>query len=53
MAAESNQSVLIQGWLDRLRGGDEGARGELLRCACERLRNLARKMLRAYPNVRR
>jgi hypothetical protein len=53
MAEASPQTVQIQAWLDRLRGGDEGARGELLRCACERLRNLARKMLRAYPNVRR
>jgi RNA polymerase sigma-70 factor (ECF subfamily) len=43
----------IQGYLDRLRGGDESARDELLNCACERLRHLARKMLRSYPNVHR
>ena len=35
------------------RGGDEAARAELLGCACERLRMLARKMLKGYPNVRR
>jgi len=43
----------IQACLDRIRGGDEAARGELLGYACERLRNLARKMLRGYPNVHR
>jgi RNA polymerase sigma-70 factor (ECF subfamily) len=53
MAAESNQSVLIQGWLDRLQAGDELARGELIRTACDRLVRLARKMLHSYPRVRR
>src|SRR5262245_62623942 len=53
MANPASQTVQIQAWLDRLRGGDESARCELLGCACERLRNLARKMLRGYPNVRR
>jgi RNA polymerase sigma-70 factor (ECF subfamily) len=46
-------TVQIQGWLDRLHGGDETARGELLNCACDRLRNLARKMLLDYPHVQR
>jgi RNA polymerase sigma-70 factor (ECF subfamily) len=53
MAEKIVQTVLIQAWLDRLRGGDETARGELLNCACGRLRKLARKMLKGYPNVRR
>jgi RNA polymerase sigma-70 factor (ECF subfamily) len=53
MADSSTQTAQIQAYLDRLRGGDEAARGELLDCACERLRNLARKMLRHYPNVHR
>jgi RNA polymerase sigma-70 factor (ECF subfamily) len=53
MAEKMVQTVLIQAWLDRLRGGDETARGELLNCACGRLRKLARKMLKGYPNVRR
>ena len=43
----------VQACLDRLRGGDEAARAELLGCACGRLRGLARKMLKGYPNVRR
>src|SRR5215831_13072988 len=53
MADPTSQTLHIQACLDRLRGGDEAARGELLGCACERLRNLARKMLRGYPTVRR
>jgi RNA polymerase sigma factor (sigma-70 family) len=53
MADPSSQTLHIQACLDRLRGGDEAARGELLRCACKRLRNLARKMLRSYPKVQR
>ena len=53
MADPSSQTLLIQSYLDRLRDGDETARGELLQCAGERLRSLARKMLRAYPRVHR
>jgi len=53
MADPSPQTLHVQACLDRVRGGGEAARGELLRRACERLRNLARKMLRGYPNVRR
>jgi RNA polymerase sigma factor (sigma-70 family) len=53
MADPSSQTLHIQACLDRIRGGDEAARGELLGCACERLRHLARKMLKGYPNVHR
>jgi RNA polymerase sigma factor (sigma-70 family) len=53
MADPSSQTLYVQACLDRIRGGDEAARGELLSCACERLRKLARKMLKGYPNVRR
>jgi RNA polymerase sigma-70 factor (ECF subfamily) len=53
VAEPSSQTLLIQSYLDRLRDGDETARGELLECASERLRGLARKMLRAYPRVHR
>jgi RNA polymerase sigma factor (sigma-70 family) len=53
MADASSQTAHIQACLDRLRGGDEAAEAELLGCACERLRNLARKMLKGYPNVHR
>ena len=37
MAETSSQTAHIQACLDRLRGGDEAARAELLGCACERL----------------
>jgi RNA polymerase sigma factor (sigma-70 family) len=53
MADPSSQTVQIQACLDRLCGGDETARAELLGCACERLRNLARKMLKGFPRVSR
>src|SRR5262249_12443431 len=53
MAEASDRTAHIQACLDRLRGGDEAARAELLGCACERLLQLARKMLKGYPNVRR
>ena len=53
MANPVNQTVQIQGWLDRLQAGDESARKELLNCACERLTRLTRKMLKGYPRLKR
>ena len=53
MPDPSSQTVQVQAYLDRLRGGDEAARGELLNCACERLRRLTRKMIKCYPKVHR
>ena len=53
MADAIPSSTQIQLRLDRLRAGDESARDELLRIACERLARLARRMLRGYPGVRR
>jgi RNA polymerase sigma factor (sigma-70 family) len=48
-----NQSVLIEGWVQRLKAGDDQAREELLKCACERLTRLSRKMLRGFRRVKR
>jgi RNA polymerase sigma-70 factor (ECF subfamily) len=48
----ASTTLILQGHLDRLRAGDLAARGELVRCAAERLTRLARKLLRGYPNVR-
>jgi RNA polymerase sigma-70 factor (ECF subfamily) len=48
-----DQTTAIQGWIDRLREGDESARACLLAGAGDRLARLARKMLRAYPGVAR
>lgn len=53
MSDPSNQTLRIQGWIDRLQAGDESARKELINCACERLTRLTRKMLKSYPGVRR
>jgi len=53
MAKSFMQTTQIQGWIDRLRAGDEAARKELLNCACERLTRLTRKMLRGFPRVKR
>src|SRR5262249_5270836 len=53
MADPNSPTIQIQACIDRLRGGDEAARGELLNIACERLRSLARKMLKSYPRVHR
>jgi RNA polymerase sigma-70 factor (ECF subfamily) len=53
LADPSSRSVLIQGWIDRLRAGDESARAELLRCSCDRLADLTRRMLRCYDRIRR
>jgi RNA polymerase sigma factor (sigma-70 family) len=48
-----DHSSQLQGWLDRLRAGDDSARDELLAATCERLTRLSRKMLQDYPGVRR
>jgi RNA polymerase sigma-70 factor (ECF subfamily) len=49
----SAESMHLNGLLDRLGGGDEGARSELIEHACERLRRLSRKMLKGFPGVKR
>jgi len=51
--AHNDQSLVIQGWIDRLRAGDDSARSELIRCAGGRLVRLTRKMLKSYPSVGR
>jgi RNA polymerase sigma-70 factor (ECF subfamily) len=48
-----DQTTVIQGWIDRLRLGDDSARAALLDCTCGRLTRLARKMLKGYPGVGR
>jgi RNA polymerase sigma factor (sigma-70 family) len=49
--AHDDTSTVIQRCIDRL--PDESARAELLSCACDRLRRMARKMLKGYPGVAR
>ena len=53
MTEPISQSMLIQGWLDQLRAGDESARGKLLDSACQRLERLTRRMLANYPRLKR
>ena len=48
-----DQTAVIQGWVDRLRTGDDSARAALLDCTCDRLARIARKMLKGYPGVNR
>jgi RNA polymerase sigma-70 factor (ECF subfamily) len=48
-----NRSVRLQRCLDRLHGGEEAARQELLTSACDRLSQITRTMLRDYPRLKR
>lgn len=48
-----NHTVLIEGWIARLKAGDDQARKELINCACDRLTRLSRKMLRGFQRVKR
>lgn len=53
MSEQAGNTTIIQGLLDRLATGDESAKDELIKHSMERLRRLARKMLRDSPAVRR
>lgn len=44
---------LIGACLERLRSGDSSARGQLLAIACDQMGRIARRMLPAFPIVRR
>ncbi len=46
-------TALLQGLLGRLRAGDQSAADELIRATQSRLDDLARRMLRSFPNVAR
>ena len=45
----------LQSWLDRLQAGQDtdSAREEIINHSCDRLRRLARRMLRSYPRLMR
>ena len=53
MNEQLGNTHIIQGMLDRLAAGDDSARDELVQYSMERLRRLARKMLRDSPAVHR
>jgi len=46
-------TLQLAGLLDLMRAGDQTARQQLIEHACQRLRGLARKMLRRFPKVHR
>jgi len=43
----------LEGIVARVRDGDDEAREELIQLSYERLKRLARKMLKQFPSVRR
>jgi RNA polymerase sigma-70 factor (ECF subfamily) len=53
MTPSSGRSTCIQLCLERLRAGDERARGELIEHACTRFRRLATVMMKDFDRVRR
>jgi RNA polymerase sigma-70 factor (ECF subfamily) len=53
MGEAAGHTAQLQHWLDRMREGDGQARDRLIAHAAERLRRLARKMLRRFPALRR
>ena len=53
MPESLGHTAQLDGLLDLMRAGDGTARKRLIEHACERLRGLARKMLRHYPKVHR
>jgi RNA polymerase sigma-70 factor (ECF subfamily) len=53
MSEPSFHTTQLRAWLERIRGGDAGARDELLRSVHRRLQQLAHRMLRRFPGVRR
>jgi RNA polymerase sigma-70 factor (ECF subfamily) len=48
-----DDTLSLQLCLERLQAGDEAAREDLLRRACERLRRLTRAMLKEYARLKR
>jgi RNA polymerase sigma factor (sigma-70 family) len=53
VADPSLHTTRLHDWFRRMRSGDWAASEELLRAVRGRLERLARRMLRAFPNVRR
>src|SRR6478735_6896195 len=53
MADVEVNTVQLNQWVERMRGGELAARDELLRAVGDRLAALARKMIQRFPRVRR
>jgi RNA polymerase sigma-70 factor (ECF subfamily) len=52
MSEHSVDTQQLHQWLQRMQAGDLKARDELIRGVCGRLEELARRMMRRFPNVR-
>jgi RNA polymerase sigma factor (sigma-70 family) len=52
MSDASLQTIQMHDFVNRWQAGDAVAADHLFRCIGQRLENLARRMLRSYPNVR-
>lgn len=50
---QAGTTVQMEACVDRLERGDASARDELLTFACGRMEQIARRMLKRFPNVRR
>lgn len=53
MVDASPENAQLQGWLERMRSGDQAALDELIRHVCGRLQKLTHQLLKGYPGVRR
>lgn len=51
--SDSENSQVIQHWLDQLKAGDPTARDALIEHSCDRLRAITKKQLRRFPGVHR
>jgi RNA polymerase sigma factor (sigma-70 family) len=52
MADHTFNTVVLQGYLDRMKDGDKAAENELIKAVQVRLRALVARMFKAFPNVR-
>lgn len=50
---ETRHTAVLHDWIDRHRQGSAEARDAIIEHTCDRLRRLARQMLRGYPRVQR
>lgn len=48
-----NRTQLVENWIEKLQSGDDGAREELINCACDRLMRLTRTIKRGFDRVNR
>jgi hypothetical protein len=53
MSESSSTTIRLQRWIDRIQAGDTSARDELLAHFEQRLRHLARRKLKGFPQLQR